>query len=62
MYAHCNDSHVRQLSNNKKLHFIISGIVCEKYVPEWDAVYYGIANFVYTMFKQRAALYDAMEG
>ena len=54
--------HIRQLSNNKKRHFLISGIVCEKYVPGWEALYYSMANFVYTIFKQRAALYDTMEG
>ena len=51
--------HVRQLTNSKKLHFIISGIVCEKCVPEWDAVYYRAAIGCSI---DRAARYDAMEG
>ena len=53
--------HVRHLSYNDKFKYIISGMKCEKYVPEWKSSYFKIANFVHMIFKERASQYDAMQ-
>ena len=55
-----------QMSNQQKLTYLLSGLNSDKYVPEWQEVYYRISNLVFEIYKCRSAKYkelsDELEG
>ena len=45
------------MSCPQKLKFLLSGLMCDKYVPEWHDIYLAISDFIYELFRARAIAY-----
>ena len=51
----------RELSNQEKLTFILSGLGCETYVREWNDIYHKACIFIHNVFRDRVNKYNAFD-
>ena len=50
-----------ELSNKRKLEFILSGLGSDTYIEEWQYVYIKTCCFVHSLYRERAARYKRLD-